>query len=131
MTIGWGFIGTIWRMNMLICFVRPSRHTYQFMENQSYFTVSFYDAPYKEAMSILGSQSGRKVDKVKNAGFNPMPIGESVTFKEAYMTILCKKAYQQPLDEKHFPKLVKEIYYANNDVHEMYFGEIVEIYENH
>ena len=42
MTIGWGMIGTIWRKKTFIVYVKPCRYTYQFMENNEYFTISFY-----------------------------------------------------------------------------------------
>ncbi len=93
MTIGWGMIGTLWGKECFLVFVRPSRYTYQFMENNEYFTVSFYNDKYKKAMGYLGTKSGRDENKVKNIDFAPLAIGESVTFKEAYQTYLCKKIY--------------------------------------
>ena len=46
MTIGWGMIGTIWRKKTFIVYVKPCRYTYSFMENNEYFTISFYDKKY-------------------------------------------------------------------------------------
>ena len=51
MTIGWGMIGTIWRKKTFIAYVKPCRYTYQFMENNEYFTISFYDKEYKKEAS--------------------------------------------------------------------------------
>lgn len=67
MTIGWATLGVLWSRNVLICFVRPSRYTYEFMEKSDVFTVSFYDESYDNKLRYLGSHSGRDEDKVKNA----------------------------------------------------------------
>ena len=65
MTIGWGVTGVLWGKNVFIAYVRPSRYTYQFMENNDYFTISYYDDSYKSEIAFLGKASGRDIDKVK------------------------------------------------------------------
>ena len=46
MTIGWATFGCVWSRNVCIVYVKPNRYTYQFMEKNDYFTVSFqYDNP--------------------------------------------------------------------------------------
>jgi flavin reductase (DIM6/NTAB) family NADH-FMN oxidoreductase RutF len=132
MTIGWGFYGTIWRKDVFVCFVRPSRYTYEFMEKSDLFTISFYLPAYREEISFLGSHSGRDIDKVKKVGFTPISIGGSVSFEEAVKTHVCRKIYVQDLDFNALPDEVKEIYYQNpNDTHRMYIGEILETHENY
>jgi len=131
MTIGWGFYGTIWRKDVFVCFVRPSRYTYEFMNDNEYFTISFFLPAYRQEISYLGSHSGRDSDKVKDVNFTPMVVGNSVTFKEAYKTIVCKKIYAQDLDYNALPEDVKKTYYQSPDIHRMYIGEIVETYENY
>ena len=34
--------------NVVTIYVRPERYTLEFLKNQDYFTVSFYDAKYKK-----------------------------------------------------------------------------------
>ena len=116
-------------LRVFIVYVRPSRYTYQFMEENEYFTVSFYDDEYKKALGYLGTKSGRDTDKVKDVNFTPFACGESVSFKEANLTILCKKIYIQDLEQAGFPEKVNERYYPTNDVHRYYIGEIVDIIE--
>ena len=41
MTAGWGTCGILWNRPVAICFVRPQRYTYKFMEEGKYFTLSF------------------------------------------------------------------------------------------
>lgn len=129
MTIGWGVTGVLWGKNVFIAYVRPSRYTYQFMENNEYFTISYYDDCYKNEMGYLGRVSGRDIDKVKEAGFNPIKVGQSVSFKEAKLTILCKKIYIQDLQQNNFPEDVNNRYYPDGDVHRYYIGEIIDVIE--
>lgn len=127
MTIGWGGIGSLWGKPVATVYVRPNRHTYRFLEENEYFTVSFYPAQYKKALGIMGSKSGRSCDKDALAGLTPVPMGESVTYAEAEKTILCRKIYWQDMDLERFPADVRRRYYGNEPAHRMYIGEIIEI----
>ena len=129
MTIGWGVTGVLWGKDVFIVYVRPSRYTYKFMEENEYFTVSFYNDEHKKALGYLGTKSGRDTDKVKDVNFTPIKCGDSVSFKEANLTILCKKIYIQDLEQNGFPEQVNERYYPTNDVHRYYIGEIIDIIE--
>lgn len=47
MTISWGGLGTLWNKPVVTIYVKPIRYTYEFMENNEFFTISFYDETYK------------------------------------------------------------------------------------
>lgn len=128
MTIGWLTAGVIWGKEVVTCYVRPSRYTYQFMEENDLFTVSFYHSDYRRALSYLGSNSGRDEDKVQKIGFNPLSLDDTVSFKEARMVIICKKIYNQAMDETKMQSFGIEKYYARGDYHHFYIGEILKIY---
>lgn len=125
MTIGWATFGCVWSRNVCIVYVKPNRYTYQFMEKNDFFTVSFYDETYKKEMSYLGSRSGRDCDKVKDCNFNPVSIDKfnTVSFKEAKYTIVCKKIYFDDLDNGVLEEIEKR-YYGNEPYHRFYIGEI-------
>lgn len=133
MTIGWAVNGVIWGKNVFIVYVRPSRYTYKFMEENEYFTISFYDDQYKKALGYLGTKSGRDTDKVKDVNFTKETFGPSVTFKEANLSILCKMLYKQDMNGCDFPQEVLDRYYKSedgyDDFHRYYIGEIIEIKE--
>ena len=40
MTIGWGTIGIVWSLPMFLVMVRPSRLTYDFLQQTEQFTVN-------------------------------------------------------------------------------------------
>ena len=130
MTIGWGMIGTIWRKKTFIVYVKPCRYTYSFMEKNDYFTVSFYDKKFKKEMGYLGSKSGKDCNKVEDVGFHPIAIGNSVSFEEAKYTIVCKKYYYTDINKDNvLPEDINR-YYLTEDVHRVYYGEILEIIEH-
>ena len=70
LTIGWGTIGVLWQRPVIYVYVKPERYTFKFMEENEYFTVSFYGKKYRKQMGIFGSKSGKDFDKVKEANFS-------------------------------------------------------------
>ena len=83
MTIAWGGLGTLWGKPIATVYVKPIRYTHRFMEENDYFTVSFYPEAYKKALGLLGSKSGRDCNKVALSGLTPKFLPHGVTFEEA------------------------------------------------
>lgn len=127
MTISWGGMGTLWNKPVVTVYVKPIRYTYRFMEDNDYFTVSFYDSEYKKDLGILGSKSGRELDKISLTKLNPKFLDYGVSFKEAKLTIVCRKIYFQDLEFDNIPLNEKDKFYKNEHVHRMYIGEVVDI----
>ena len=127
MTISWGGLGTLWGKPVATVYVKPIRYTHQFLEENDFFTVSFYPEQYKQALGLLGSRSGRDLDKVAAAGLTPVFSEEGVTFREAKMTLLCKKIYRQELDTRYMPQDVIKACYETEPPHTMFIGEVVEM----
>lgn len=42
MTISWGSFGMIWYKPVISIYIRKTRYTFDFIEKNDYFTVSFY-----------------------------------------------------------------------------------------
>ena len=127
MTISWGGLGTIWNKPVATVYVRKSRYTKEFMDEDGYFTVSFYPEKYKKTLGVLGSKSGRSMDKMFASGLTPEVCGESMSFKEAELTLVCRKLFSQELRKSRMPKDIAATFYADNDMHVMYIGEVVDI----
>ena len=127
MTIGWGGLGTLWSRPAATVYVKKNRYTHGFMERNDWFTVSFFPPEYRAALGVLGSRSGRDGDKVAAAGLTPVYLDNAVTFREAGMTLLCRKMYTHDFDAGAVPADVKEDYYETEPVHTMYVGEVVKI----
>lgn len=129
MTIGWGTVGYIWSKPIAEVLVRPSRYTYEFVEQEDYFTISFFGKDYRKEMGLCGSKSGRDIDKVAETGFTPIVENNKIAFEEARMVLVCKKIYQHNLDKNTFrDENSSTTFYADGDWHVVYYGEIVEAY---
>lgn len=127
MTISWGGLGTLWGKSVATVYVRPSRYTWQFMENSDYFTVSFYPEACRKALTTLGTLSGRDGDKVAKTDLTPVPAGECVTFAQAHTTVLCRKLYAQDMEPAALDTQLREKIYGDEPLHRMYIGEVIKI----
>ena len=97
MTASWGQMGVIWNKNVVTCYIRPNRFTYEFIEKNDYFTLSFLGEQHRNALRICGSKSGRDCNKVQEAGITPVEIDNCIAFQEADTVIVCRKLYRQEL----------------------------------
>lgn len=102
MTVSWGGIGELWGKDVAMIFIRPQRYTYEFIEREDYFTMSFFEKEYKKALSLCGSKSGRDIDKAKEAGLTPLFLGSAVAIEEAKLVFICRKVAYQDLDQLGF-----------------------------
>ncbi len=129
MTVSWGAIGEIWGKDVAFIFIRPQRYTYEFLEKEDIFTLSFYGEEYKKALGICGKKSGRDIDKAAECGLTPIFVDGGVSFEQAKYTIVCRKMASQFIDPKGFIDSSIQGNYANNDYHKIYVGEITNVYE--
>ena len=76
---------------------------------------------------MLGAKSGRDIDKMHDSGLTPIKAGESVSFKDAEVTLVCRKLFRQKLEESNMPADIAKQMYEGQASHDMYIGEVVEI----
>jgi flavin reductase (DIM6/NTAB) family NADH-FMN oxidoreductase RutF len=129
MTASWGAWGHLWERDVAICFVRPQRYTYGFMERSSVYTLSFYEEPWRKALEYCGNHTGREVDKVRETGLIPFETpGGAIAFEQARLVLECRKLYFGDVTEAGFvdPALVSEMY-AKRDFHRFYVGQIMRV----
>ena len=127
MTVSWGGMGTLWNKPVVTVYVRTSRYTHELMDNGEFFTLSFYPEQYKKTLGVLGSKSGRDIDKMHESGLTPRDAGETVTFAEAEVTLVCRKLFKQRMDRANMPEEVVSRWYKDDADHDMYIGEVVDI----
>lgn len=129
MTVAWGSFGTMWHKPFAQIVVRPTRYTYEFTEKYDNFTLTAFPEEYKKALSLLGSKSGRDLDKIKESGLTPIAskIVSSPGFAEAELIIECKKIYWDDFKPEQFLDPVIEKSYPDRDYHRAYFGEMIYI----
>ena len=125
MTVSWGGLGTIWHKSVVTIYVKPIRYTHEYLDRNEYFTVSFYPEKYRQDLLLLGTKSGRDGNKVAETALMPVPAGNSVSFAQAEVTLVCRKIYRQELQRSTMPPDVVQSYYAEEEPHTMYIGEVV------
>ncbi|HHV81779.1 MAG: flavin reductase [Dictyoglomi bacterium] len=127
MTASWGCLGVLWNRTVAICFIRPHRYTYKFVNENNFFSLSFYPEEYRDALNVCGNYSGKDVDKVRLSGLTPVVDEEykTIFFEESELALICKKIYFQDINPENF--LDKSIFdnYPKKDYHRMFVGEIV------
>lgn len=127
MTVSWGGLGTLWNKSVTTVYVRPCRHTCGYMENNDYFTVSFYPEEYRKDLALLGKLSGRDGNKVAQTSLTPVAAENAVTFAQAKRTLVCRKLYAQDMDPKAVPAEIMESAYKSEPLHRIYIGEVIAI----
>jgi len=130
MTASWGQFGVLWNLPVAICFIRPQRYTYEFVEQSEYYTLTFFEKEYRSALNFCGSKSGRDYDKAKETGLSPMKTDfNNVSFQEAKLIMECKKIYSDDIKEDGFiAKNLVNKNYPTKDFHRFYIGEIKNVW---
>ncbi|SCW26873.1 Flavin reductase like domain-containing protein [Ruminococcaceae bacterium YRB3002] len=127
MTISWGGLGTLWSKPVATIYIRTVRHTHKYLDSNEYFTLSFFPAQYRKTLAMLGSKSGRDIDKMHMEGLTPKAVGETVGYEEAELTLVCRRLFRQQIDPTKVPVRIAENFYDGDYPHDMYIGEVVEI----
>lgn len=127
MTASWGGLGVLWNKPVSYCFVRPTRHTYGFMEDRDFYSLSFFEPSYRSALELCGRVSGRDTDKIADAGLTPCTDREAPYFDEARLVLVCRKLYTQDIDPARFIDTSLAQHYPDADYHRVYVGEVVRV----
>ncbi len=129
MTVAWGSFGVMWGKPFAQIVVRPSRYTYEFLEQHDTFTLTAFPDENRKVLNFCGSKSGRDFDKVAETGLTPIASQtiECPGFDEAELIIECKKIYFDDFEPKQFLHEDIEPCYNGGDYHRSYYGEISHI----
>lgn len=132
MTIGWATFGILWRKPVTTIYVRHSRFTHMFTEQNDCYAIVFLKPGHEREIGILGTKSGRDMDKMHASGLTPVFVDGVTTFEEAAITIICRKIYQDEITAEKFldDGKIMEDCYATGDMHTVYTGEVLAVYEN-
>lgn len=133
MTISWGSCGWLWYKPVCTAYVRESRYTTQFTEENDCFSVAFFDkGEYRAQLRELGSKSGRDMDKMHGSGLTPEWVDGVPAFAEARIVLVCKKMYADWIKPENFlDKQAQEKSYGQSgcdDMHRVYVAEVTGAY---
>jgi len=129
MTVSWGSLGVMWNRPFAQVVVRPTRHTFGYMEENGTFTLCAFSEEYRAALDLLGSRSGRDGDKIRASGLTPVASSRvaAPAFAEAELILECRKMYSADFDPARFLDPEIDRNYPKHDYHRVYFGEILAI----
>ena len=129
MTVSWGAVGVIWGKPSVTAYIRQTRYTKEFVDQNDTFTLTFLKDGHREALNVLGSKSGRDMDKMKDSGLTPVEVDGNVTFAEADLVLVCRKRFVQEMPKENFlQQETLDRWYADQNYHTMYIGEIIAAY---
>jgi flavin reductase (DIM6/NTAB) family NADH-FMN oxidoreductase RutF len=127
MTASWGGFGHLWNKDVAFVFIRPTRHTYSFIEKSERLTLSFFDYEWHKALEICGEHSGRDVNKAEMTGLKPLEVKSGyIAFEQAKTIFICNVIAKYDLNSKDFIDSSINSHY-NNDFHRVYTAEIITI----
>ncbi len=129
MTASWGGLGVLFGKPVTFCFINPARYTYQLMEKNNSYTLTFYTETYRDALKYCGSKSGKDTDKIKGSGLTPVttPTG-SKAFSEAWLIIECRKLVSQSLTPEVLSDESIKKEWTGKQMHKMFIGEIINVW---
>lgn len=130
MTASWGGLGVMWGKPSATAYIRNSRYTKEFVDANDYFTLTFLQDGHRDALGVLGSKSGREMDKMNDSGLTPIFVDGQPTFEQASLVLVCKKRCKSAIapEDILYPETLEK-WYADKDYHTMYIGEIVAAYQ--
>ena len=127
MTVSWGGLGTLWGKSVATVYVRTSRYTHAFMDKEPFFTVSFFPEEQRDKLLLLGTKSGRDMDKMNGSGLEALECPGGIAYREAELTLVCRKLFMERLDPAKLIPELREKLYAHDAPHDMYIGEVTEL----
>lgn len=132
MTISWGAFGSLWEKYTTVVYVRPQRYTKKLLDNNEYYTISFFDKNYKKELGLLGATSKNdNKDKMEKVSLTKIEDENIVYYKEAKLVFVCKKIYVNQINKDGIQdENITNKIYANNDFSYEYIGQIEKVLIN-
>jgi flavin reductase (DIM6/NTAB) family NADH-FMN oxidoreductase RutF len=126
MTISWGTFGIMWGRPVVMVMVRPTRHTWRFIEEAPDFTLNWLGDAWTDAVALCGTRSGRDLDKFAATGLTPVSgtIVHAPVLAQAELQLECTVVYRAPVEEARFVVDLAQ-WYPAKDYHGLFFGELV------
>ena len=129
MTIGWGLFGRLWDKDFALVAVRPSRHTFNFIEESEDFTINVPTREMADIVEYCGTISGRDENKIKQKGLNLIEgvAVNSPIIEQCCLHFECRGAYKTKIIQEGLPEEIITSCYPQGDFHTLYFGEILDV----
>lgn len=129
MTIGWGLVGRLWREQVFMVAVRPSRYTFTFIEETDTFTVNVPAEGMEKVTAYCGEVSGRDHDKLTELEL-AVSEGRRVTapiIDRCIAHFECEVIGKSKLIPELLSPIVQKRHFSSEDYHTLYFGRLLSI----
>jgi flavin reductase (DIM6/NTAB) family NADH-FMN oxidoreductase RutF len=129
MTIGWGTLGIIWGLPIYCVLVRPSRYTYQFIEESQAFSVNVPSDDMFSWVNVCGTRSGRNVDKFGeyDQTYCVSEMADTITLDGAIQVYECRVVHHNDVLPTALDAEVEAGSYGGSDYHRIYYGQIMRV----
>jgi flavin reductase (DIM6/NTAB) family NADH-FMN oxidoreductase RutF len=130
MTISWGMVGIIWDRPVFVVLVRPSRYTYEFIEDSGVFTVNIPAPDMSDFVALCGTNSGREMDKLA-VGAVRVSEGHhvrTITIGGCPLVYECRVIHKNDVAPAELPPDILQGLYSTGNFHRLYYGEILGTY---
>ncbi len=127
MTASWGEVGILWNKPVATVYVRPQRYTYSLCEVNERFSLCVLPEELRDKHKILGRQSGRDIDKLKECSLTCSDIDGVKIIDQSRIVMICRKMYADDLKKECFIDKDQYKHYPIDDFHRFYILEIEKI----
>lgn len=132
MTIGWATSGVMWGRQVFVIGVRPSRHTYSFLDLGKEFSISVpLNQKLKKELGFCGTRTGRNTDKFEECSITAVKGIEIdlPVVKECGLHFECKVIAKHQLIKEFIDDTINQRHYPEDDYHMIFYGEILKSYK--
>lgn len=125
MTISWGGFGILWHKPVATVFVRPQRFTKNFIDENSAFTLNFFEEEFRSALQFCGTNSGRDVNKDLKTNLVAKEFDGALGYEQARAVLVCRKLFVNKMEKSNFiDTSLIDSFYSAADYHYIYVAEI-------
>ena len=88
-----GRVGVMWGKPSATCYIRQSRYTKTFVDDSEFFTLTVLKDGCRDALNLLGSKSGRDMDKMHESGLTPVMVeGQPTSRRQSWSSSAARRA---------------------------------------
>ena len=132
MAIGWGTIGSMWGRPVFVIGVRPSRHSFGFLEQGAPFTVSIpMNQQLKKQIGEQGTLSGKDINKYDESDLTLRDglVVDVPVIEECELHYECRVIAKHQIIPEFVDDTIRARHYPDEDHHMIFYGEIVSCYK--
>lgn len=132
MSTHWGALGSFWNRQIFVLPVRKGKRSHEILEEYKSFAVSVPTTDMRHELMLCDSMSGYTVNKFEALHLHPKRARKipAYVLGDCGLILECKVIYTALPTDGFIEDALRADMYAGKEPHVMYFGEVVECYEN-